>query len=262
MDPDRLSRAIVDLVKLVERLRGPGGCPWDAEQTEATIKIYLLEEAYEVLEAIEKSSSPDVCLELGDLLFQVLFLARLAEERSEFDFIEIIEKITEKMIRRHPHVFGEVRVETAEDVAFNWAQIKRAEKGALQAASSLKSVPANLPALLRAHRLCERAFREGFDSLHVGAAGLAPPNTGQIWDRVQERFEKLRDALAEKDKDLVGEVMGDLLFDIAGLARVWRLNAEDVLRLANERFLERFEEMEKEQISCPGKRDHQPFDES
>ena len=252
MDPDRLSSAIVDLVKLVERLRGPGGCPWDAEQTDETIKIYLLEETYEVLEAIEKSSSTDVCLELGDLLFQVLFLAHLAEERKEFDLVQVIERITEKMIRRHPHVFGEVRVDTAEDVAVNWAKIKRAEQGTLQMTSSLKSVPVNLPALLRAHRLGERASREGFDS----------PHKGQTWDGVQERFEKLRIALAENDKDLVGEVMGDLLFDMAGLARAWRLNAEDVLRLANQRFLKRFEEMEKEQISCPGKKDLPPSGES
>jgi len=250
MDLNRLSSAIVDLVKLVERLRGPGGCPWDAEQTDDTIKIYLLEEAYEVLEAIEKSSSADVCLELGDLLFQVLFLARLAEERKEFDFVRVIERITEKMIRRHPHVFGEVRVETAEDVALNWAKIKKAEKGASHAASSLENVSVNLPALLRAHRLGERVFREG----------LAPPDTGQIWDGVQERFEKLRTALAEKDKDLVGEVMGDLLFDLAGLARAWRLNAEHVLRLANQRFLEHFEK--KEKGNCPGKKDHPPFVES
>jgi MazG family protein len=252
MDPDRLSSAIVDLVELVERLRGPGGCPWDAEQTDATIKIYLLAEAYEVLEAIEKSSPVDVCLELGDLLFQVLFLARLAEERNEFDLVELIEKVTEKMIRRHPHVFGAERVETAEDVALNWAKIKKTEKGALQATSSLKSVPANLPALLRAHRLCERALREGYD-LH---------GNGEAWDGVQERFEELRNALAEKDKDLFGELMGDLLFDLAGLARAWRLNAEDLLRLANQRFLERFEGAEKEPISCPGKRDHQSFGES
>ncbi len=252
MDPDRLSRVIIDLVELVERLRGPGGCPWDAEQTDATIKIYLLEETYEVLEAIEKSSPPDVCLELGDLLFQILFLARLAEERNEFDLVELIEKITEKMIRRHPHVFGVERVESAEDVALNWAKIKKAEKGSLQATSSLESVPVNLPSLLRAHRLSERAFREGLDM----------PGTIEAWDVVQKRFEKLRTSLAEKDKDLVGEVMGDLLFDIAGLARVWRLNAEDILRLANQRFLERFEAMEKEQIDCPGKKENQAFGES
>ena len=252
MDPDRLSKAMIDLVELVERLRGPGGCPWDAEQTDDTIKIYLLEEAYEVLEAIEKSSPADVCLELGDLLFQILFLARLADERKEFDLVEVIERITEKMIRRHPHVFGQVRVETSEDVASNWAKIKKAEKGALHETSSLKSVPVNLPALLRAHRLGERATKEGFDPLHAG----------QIWDGVQERFEKLRTAITAQDTDLIGEAMGDFLFGLVGLARHWRLNAEDVLRLANERFLERFEEMEKEQISCPGKGDHRPSGES
>ena len=129
MDSDRLSKAIVALTNLVARLRGPEGCPWDARQTDSTIKIYLIEEAFEVLDAIEKSSPEDVCLELGDLLFQVLFLARLADERNEFDFIDVVEKITKKMIHRHPHVFGEVKVNSAEDVANNWANIKKAEKG-------------------------------------------------------------------------------------------------------------------------------------
>ena len=233
MDPDRLSSAIVDLVEVLERLRGPGGCPWDAEQTDDTIKIYLLEEAYEVLEAVEKSSPADVCLELGDLFCQILFLACLAEERQEFDFVQVMEKIREKMIRRHPHVFGEVRVDSVEDVAFNWAKIKKSEKGPLHETSPLESVPANLPALLRAHRLGERAFREGHEVR----------GTDEAWDAVQTGFEKLESALADKNLELVGEVMGDLLFDIAGLARAWRLNAEDVLRLANQRFMERFEEM-------------------
>ncbi|MBK5100612.1 MAG: nucleotide pyrophosphohydrolase, partial [Desulfobacteraceae bacterium] len=103
MDPDRLSKAIEALLNLVARLRGPGGCPWDAKQTDSTVRMYLLEEAYEVLEAIEKSSSKEVCMELGDLLFQILFLAQIAAERNEFDFIEVVEGITEKMIHRHPH---------------------------------------------------------------------------------------------------------------------------------------------------------------
>ncbi|MBW2216862.1 MAG: nucleoside triphosphate pyrophosphohydrolase, partial [Deltaproteobacteria bacterium] len=119
MDPDRLLKAVTGLVDLVEKLRGPGGCPWDAKQTDATIKLYLLEEAYEVLDAIEKTSPPDVCEELGDLLFHIFFLARLAEERKEFDFSEVVEKITEKMIRRHPHVFGNTTVDSADDVAVN-----------------------------------------------------------------------------------------------------------------------------------------------
>ena len=127
MDPTRLTEAVKALVQLVDRLRGPGGCPWDAKQTDSSIKVYLIEEAYEVLDALEKSIPEEVCMELGDLLFHVVFLAKLAEERNEFDFVEVVEKITEKMVRRHPHVFGDVRVDNAEDVAYNWARIKRNE---------------------------------------------------------------------------------------------------------------------------------------
>ena len=160
MELNRLSSAIVELARLVGRLRSPGGCPWDARQTDSTIKMYLLEEAYEVLEAVEGSSPMDVCQELGDLLFQILFLAQLAAEREEFDFTDVVEGITEKMIHRHPHVFGGVSVETAEDVALNWAKIKREEKKeAGRTTSQLDGVPEGLPALSRAHRLSERATR-------------------------------------------------------------------------------------------------------
>ena len=123
MDINRSADAIRSLVKLVARLRGPGGCPWDAEQTDDTIKIYLLEEAYEVLDALEDASPGEVCSELGDLLFQILFLTQLASEREEFDFNGVVEGITEKMTRRHPHVFGDTKVNGSEDVASNWAVI-------------------------------------------------------------------------------------------------------------------------------------------
>ena len=152
MDKQRLSKVLLSLYEIMRELRGPDGCPWDAKQTNATIKMYLLEEAYEVVEAIESSSPQDVCLELGDLLFQILFLAQMAAERKEFDFTEVVERITEKMIRRHPHVFGQTHVKGAEDVAANWSKIKRAEKDSCQETSSvLKSIPDNLPALLKAH---------------------------------------------------------------------------------------------------------------
>jgi len=150
MDTDRLAGAIRSLVELVTRLRGPGGCPWDAKQTDSTIKIYLLEEAYEVLDALEDSSPEEVCSELGDLLFQILFLAQLASERGEFDFNEVVEGITEKMTRRHPHVFGNTRVESAEDVSSNWVKIKRTEKGKSKETSFLlQSIPSGLPALFK-----------------------------------------------------------------------------------------------------------------
>ena len=163
MNKDTLSKAFVALTELMATLREPGGCPWDAEQSMRTIKMYLLEEAYEVLEAIERENSSEVCGELGDLLFQIVFLARIAEEREAFDLLGVIEGITEKMIHRHPHVFGRVKVESAEEVSKNWAEIKRTENGETDPyVSLLHGVPAALPALLRAHRLSERASKAGW----------------------------------------------------------------------------------------------------
>lgn len=237
MDSDRLSRAMVSLVELVERLRGPDGCPWDKRQTDSSIKIYLLEEAYEVLVAIEKSSPEEVSSELGDLLFQILFLAQLAAEKNQFDFVEVVEGVTEKMIRRHPHVFGEEKVDGPEDVALNWAQIKKAEKGeANDTSSALESVPVDLPALLRAHRLSERASKVGFDW----------PNRTEIWHKVREEFDELGSAIAKGDRERIAEELGDLLFSIVNLCRHWAFNAEHLLRIANQKFLERFREMEGE----------------
>jgi len=235
MNSDRLLKAIVALTELVTRLRGPGGCPWDAKQTDSTLKMYLLEEAYEVLDAIENSSPEDVCLELGDLLFQILFLAQLAAERKEFDFTDVVEKITEKMIRRHPHVFGETHVADAEDVKRNWAKIKAKEKDAARKTTSVfESVPMNLPALLRTHRLSERASR-----LDPNVA-----NGEDIWNKVFGQFEALKSAVALADRALIREATGRLLFSLSDLTRHWGLNAEDLLRLVNQEFVESFEKTE------------------
>ena len=232
MDPDRLSKAVIDLVDLVSKLRGPGGCPWDAKQTDATVKLYLLEEAYEVLEAIEKASVVDVCQELGDLLFHILFLARLAEEREEFDITEVVEMITEKMIRRHPHVFGKATVNSVEDVAVNWARIKKEEKKtAGDTTSPFSSVPLNLPALLQSHRLSERASK----------AGIGSPDADDTWDEVQNRFARLKNTVDGHDKESFGREIGLLLFHIVNLARLWGLNSEHLLRDANRDFSDRLE---------------------
>ncbi len=225
MNKDKLSRALLSLSELVSRLRGPCGCPWDAQQTDSTIKMYLLEETYEVLDAIERGSSEDVCQELGDLLFQIIFLARLAEEIGEFDLVEVIEKVTEKMINRHPHVFGSTRVKSAEDVAENWLRIKKGKV----------SVPESLPALLRAHRLGERTSKMTTDS----------PNVEEIWSKVEEAFEDLRKAILDRDKQRIGEETGDLLFSLVNLARHWGLNAEHLLRIVNKKFLKNFKKMQK-----------------
>ena len=145
---------------LVEKLRGPGGCPWDAKQTAPSIKTYLLEEAYEVADAVERESPDEVCHELGDLLFQVLFMAGIYKDRGDFDLHEVLETIRTKMVRRHPHVFGPVEVNSAEEVAANWEKIKKEELGLSENARwPLEKVPENLPALLRAYRLIERAAK-------------------------------------------------------------------------------------------------------
>ena len=236
MSKDSLSKSLSNLVELVSRLRGPDGCPWDAQQTDSTIKIYLLEEAYEVLDAIDRGSPEDVCLELGDLLFQIIFLVSLASERGEFDLVKVIEEITEKMIKRHPHVFGNASVEGPLEVADNWHKIKIEEKGGSRVSFSLlQDVPANLPALLRAHRLSDRASKVGFDW----------EGRKEIWDKVKEEFEELNETLTKDDKDRVGEEIGDLLFSLVNMSRHWGLNSELLLRNANQKFLKRFQEMEK-----------------
>jgi len=233
---NRLSKAIVALVELVVRLRGPDGCPWDAKQTDSDIKTYLIEEAYEVIESIERENSEEVCEELGDLLFQILFLAQLATERDEFDITEVMEKITEKMIRRHPHVFGQTKVNSVEDVALNWAEIKLAEKGSSSDKSSLfESIPVSLPALLRAHRLSERASKAGFDW----------ENTDKTCDKLQKQFDELKTAIDTQDKESLCKEIGDILFSLANLSRNWDITAEHLLRDANKRFLEQFESTEK-----------------
>lgn len=192
--------------------------------------MYLLEEAYEVLDAVERGTPAEVCGELGDLLFQILFLARLGEEAGAFDLVDVMEGITEKMVRRHPHVFGSERVETAEKVAENWARIKQEERGKdPSTAPDLSSVPKGLPALLRAHRLTQRAASSGHRD--------EDPRGGPA--DVEQDVEALKRALEDGDRDTLERRMGTLLFHLAGLAGRYGLNAEDSLRKANLRFVTR-----------------------
>jgi len=237
MNKPELSNAIISLYDLMSRLRGHGGCPWDALQTDSSVMMYLLEEAYEVIDAVERAIADDVCMELGDLLFQIIFLARLAEERGEFDLKDVLQKITEKMIKRHPHVFGSTRVKGPEEVAVNWEKIKKQEKGVYETpTTSLQNVPMKLPALLRAHRLSEKASKVNFDWA----------DAGDVWGKVEEEFEELKEAIRTRDSSRVGEELGDLLFSLVNLARHWDLNAEYLLRCANNKFIKRFGKMEEE----------------
>jgi MazG family protein len=230
MDNDRLAHAMNRLYDLVSRLRGPGGCPWDAKQTDSTIKMYLLEESYEVLEAVERGLSEEVCQELGDLLFQILFLTRLAEERKEFDLIDVIEKITDKMIHRHPHVFGMEKIESPDEVAERWALRKIEEKeGGRDLTSTLDSVPRRLPALLRAHRLTERASKIGL---------IEGKDRSRCWEAIEAGYGKLRRAVDKNDKERLIEEIGNLLFNLTDLSRLTGSNAENLLRQINQRFVE------------------------
>ena len=237
MDSNKLSKALLALYDLVSRLRGADGCPWDVLQTDTTIKMYLLEEAYEVLDAIERGEAADVCQELGDLLFQMIFLINLAEERGEFDLVDVLEQITEKMRYRHPHVFGDTEVESAEEVADNWQKLKKREKEAPQTLSAqLRGVPIDLPALLRAHRLSDRASR----------ASLGGADAKRAWVHLERNFKELKKAVSTSDKERLGQEMGEILFGLVSLAREWGLNAENLLRQANQAFIQHVEKMEQE----------------
>jgi tetrapyrrole methylase family protein/MazG family protein len=230
MDKSELAKAFLDLNDLVSRLRAPGGCPWDAQQTEDTIKTYLLEETYEVVDAVDRGSPEDMCHELGDLLFQVLFLTSIAQDRGLFDLVRVIREITEKMVHRHPHVFGDARVADAEEVAENWEKIKKREIGVSDSSSRLiENVPSNLPALLRAHRLIARAER-------------LKPEGENAWTTVQQTFRRLNDRVANGEKGEIKKAIGSLLFSLAGMARDEGCNAEHVLREVNQAFVDRFRE--------------------
>lgn len=237
MNREALSKAVCALTELMNTLRDPGGCPWDARQTEETIKMYLLEEAYEVLEAVESGDWEEVCGELGDLLFQIIFMARIAEEKGAFDLLRVVRDITNKMIARHPHVFGQASVGSVREVRENWAKIKQEEKGEGSPFSSqLRGIPANLPALLQTHRLTERA----------AGVGWREPKGRALWQEMTQRFEELESSLSEEVGAQVEESLGALLFDLAMLARQQGRNAENLLRKKNREFLRELKKREKE----------------
>lgn len=222
------------LYELVKRLRGKDGCPWDREQTPESIHPYLVEEAYELLDAIESGDTGDVCEELGDVLFHIFFLARIFEESNAFTMEDVLNQITEKMIRRHPHVFGPTReVSNAEEVRSQWQRIK-AEEGKQEKkeqGSFLGGVPEHLPALLRAYRLGQRASKVGFDWSHYS----------EVLAKVEEELKELREVL-DKDSQSpeAASEFGDLLFAMVNLARSIQVHPETALWKATSKFVRRF----------------------
>lgn len=221
------------LREVVHRLRAPGGCPWDREQTHESLIPHLLEEAYEAVEAIREGDSELVCEELGDVLLQAVLHAEIASETGAFDLDKMAHGLTDKLIRRHPHVFGETSADTSDAVLKQWDAIKRIEKGT-EREGLLHGVGGGLPALMRAQKLQKKAARVGFDW----------PDAEPVFAKVHEELNEIREALQRGDQHAVEEEIGDLFFSVVNLARKLGVESEAALAAANEKFVRRFHAME------------------
>ena len=225
------------LLEIMGRLRGPGGCPWDREQTRDSLKPFLLEEAYEVLEAIESGHAPPLEEELGDLLFQVIFHAQIAAERHEFTIADVLHRLADKMRSRHPHVFGSASVDTPAEALAQWETIKQREaREAGSSRSVIDGVPRALPSLIRAQRVTSKAARVNFDW----------PDARAAWSKVEEECREAAAALEGDDRARIEEELGDVLFSVVNVARLASVDAEHALHGAIEKFRRRFTSMEGE----------------
>ncbi len=221
------------IMQIMRRLRAPGGCPWDAEQTHTSLKRYLLEEAYEVIEAIDSGSDELLQEELGDLLLQPVFHAAIAEERGAFTMEQVMATLADKLIRRHPHVFGDQEIASSEAQIANWEKIKKEEKGE-ERRSALSGIPPHLPALMKAQKITEKASRVGFDWEHVD----------QVMAKVLEELHEFEEAMAQGSQERMEAELGDLLFAIVNLGRFLALDPEEALRKTISRFQTRFSHIE------------------
>jgi MazG family protein len=226
--------AVDRLASIIEKLRGDGGCPWDRKQTPRSITVYMVEEVYELIDAIEEGDPGKICEELGDVLFQVLFIADIYRSRGDFALADAADMSAEKMIRRHPHVFGDKRADTVEDVKRRWHQIKLQEKEGKEPVSTMDSVPRGMPALLRAYRLTSRAARVGFDW----------KDTAGVLDKIKEETAELESALVQADPDRIRGEFGDVFFTFVNLARFLNIHPEVALTEAVNKFVKRFKYME------------------
>ncbi len=220
------------LVDIMARLRSENGCPWDKVQTSESIKPYLIEETYELVEAIDEKDSKKMKEELGDLLLQIVFHAKMAEENGSFGINDVIDGISEKMISRHPHVFGDAKFETPEEVTKQWQERKK-EEGKLRE-SALEGVPRELPSLLRAHRLQSRAAKVGFDWAKVE----------DVFGKLDEELREFKEALDNKNKKEIEDELGDIFFVLVNISRFVGVNAEEALRKTISKFISRFRYIE------------------
>lgn len=226
---------IDDLLKIMEILRAPGGCPWDAEQTHESIKKSLIEETYEVIEAINKNDKDLLKEELGDVLLQVTFHSQMEKEIGCFDFGDVADGVCKKLIERHPHVFGEVKVESTDEVLSNWDDIKRKSKGQKTQGSSMMKVPRELPALMRAQKIQSKAKKAGFDWDDMSGA----------LDALESEIRELKAAINQSNADSIEDEFGDVLFSCVNIARFIDVDSEEALTRANDKFMSRFLVVEK-----------------
>lgn len=224
-----------DFVKIVRILRAPGGCPWDAEQTHTSIREDFLEETYEVLEAIDTNNKELLKEELGDVLLQVMLHSDIAMTEGDFDINDVADGVSQKMIIRHPHVFGDVKVNGTEDVLSNWDDIKRKTKSQKTQSEAMAAIPATYPALMKAQKIQSKAKKAGFDWDSADGA----------FDKIAEETAELREALAEGNREKMQDELGDLLFSVVNVARFLKCDAETSLELASKKFMKRFTAVEK-----------------
>ena len=228
----RSGDAINRLLTVMEKLRSENGCPWDKEQDHITLRNYLIEECYEVIDAIDRNDDADLEEELGDLLLQVVFHAQLGKERGVFTFDRVTDGISEKMVRRHPHVFGDIHCETSDDVLVKWAEIKDEEKKDKGKSSRRLDIPATFPALYRAQKVQKKAADVGFDW----------DNSNDVKEKIIEEIGEVQQAIDEQSN--IKEEIGDLLFAVVNWSRFHKIDAEEALRESTEKFRRRFYEME------------------
>ena len=233
IDNTKTSKLFVDLVNIVEKLRSPEGCPWDKEQTHESLLPYFLEEAYEVIESVELKDWETLKEELGDVLLHILLQAKIADETNKFNISDSLEGINNKLVNRHPHVFGDDNIDASVEAKQNWEDIKHVEK---KRKSRLDGVPNKLPALVRAQRLQEKASYAGFDH----------DNIEDAWEKLNEELNELKSAQEKKDIENIKEEIGDVLFSVVNLSRFFDIPAEDMLRNTNRKFITRFQTIERE----------------
>jgi MazG family protein len=227
-------KIFAELLDVMAQLRGANGCPWDKEQSHASLRTFLLEESHELLDALDKGQSAQIREELGDLLHQIIFHCQIAAESGAFTAEDVVRDLKNKMVRRHPHVFSDKALPDSDAVLKQWARIKANEKVSETPNSVLGNLPKSMPALARAQTITERASQVGFDW----------PDVIQVWGKVEEELAELKTASSSGDKRRTGEELGDLLFSLVNLSRFLGLQSEDVLAQATERFIKRFSYIE------------------